>query len=91
MNDRLLSDSEVNEKVPISPATRWRMEAEGRFPKRIKIGDPESRSGRVAWSESEIDEWIESRKAARNPGSNNKPPQASERRLSKQRKNEHAA
>jgi prophage regulatory protein len=65
MGDRLLSDSEVSEKVSLSRTQRWRLERAGRFPARIKIGDPDSRGGRVAWSEGEINEWITDRMAAR--------------------------
>jgi prophage regulatory protein len=38
----------------------WRKERDGEFPKRVPLGD---RS--VAWDESEIDNWIEERKAKR--------------------------
>jgi prophage regulatory protein len=39
-----------------------RLENEGRFPQRVQIG-----AGRIGWLESEIDEWIETRAAARPP------------------------
>jgi prophage regulatory protein len=64
MGDRFLSDSEVQARVLLSNSQRWRLEQVGKFPKRIKPGN-NSQQGRAAWSEREIDEWIESRKAAR--------------------------
>jgi prophage regulatory protein len=39
-----------------------RLENEGRFPQRVQIG-----AGRIGWLEREIDEWIETRAAARPP------------------------
>lgn len=59
--ERLLSETQVRERVPISRISLWRWESQGAFPKRVKLGDT-----RVGWSESEINEWIEARKAARN-------------------------
>jgi prophage regulatory protein len=38
----------------------WRLEKAGQFPKRIKLG-----SHRVGWSERELYNWIEQRKAER--------------------------
>jgi prophage regulatory protein len=67
MSDRLLSDDEVTQKIPLSKTQRWRLEKLGQFPQRIKIGTSiNSQQGRVGWSESEIDEWIAARKATRN-------------------------
>ena len=63
--DRLLSDEEVERRVPLSRTQRWRLEKRGDFPQRIKIGTKGSSSGRVAWSETEIEAWIAARKAAR--------------------------
>ena len=40
----------------LSRATLWRMEREGRFPKRVKIG-----LRAVAWRESDIREWLDRR------------------------------
>ncbi len=59
--ERLLTEAQVRQRVPISRVSLWRWEGQGAFPKRVKLGDT-----RVGWSESEIDEWIEARKAARN-------------------------
>ena len=68
MSDRLLSDDEVTQKIPLSKTQRWRLEKLGQFPQRIKIGaSVNSQQGRVAWAESEIDAWIRGRMAARHP------------------------
>jgi len=54
---RLIRSSEVVKKVGLSRITLWRMEREGQFPKRRRLG-----LGAVGWLEHEIDDWIESRK-----------------------------
>ena len=46
--------------VPYSKVQLWRKEKVGDFPKRVPIG-----AGRHGWVESEIDEWIAARIAAR--------------------------
>lgn len=43
-----------------SRVTAWRWEAEGRFPKRVKVGP-----NTVAWIEREIDEWLAERASQR--------------------------
>jgi prophage regulatory protein len=48
------------EKVPLSRAQVDRLEADGKFPKRVSLG-PKS----VGWLEPEIDEWVEKRAAER--------------------------
>jgi prophage regulatory protein len=58
---RLLTEAQVRARVPISRVTLWRWEAQGEFPKRVKLGD-----FRVGWPEGEIDAWIAARMAARN-------------------------
>lgn len=45
--------------VPYSPQHIARLEAAGRFPKRIKLGE-----NRVAWLQAEVEKWIEERIAA---------------------------
>lgn len=50
---KLLSKKEVRERVKYSFAHIDRLEHEGRFPKRVRLGPQ-----RVAWLESEINEWI---------------------------------
>ena len=54
---RLIRGSEVVKKVGLSRITVWRMEREGQFPERRRLG-----LGAVGWLEHEIDEWIKSRK-----------------------------
>ena len=56
MSDRFLSKPEVRNIAGLSPVTQWREEKAGRFPKRRQISP-----GRVAWLESEILAWMESR------------------------------
>ena len=57
---RLLSKKQVREHVLYSPAHIARLEAAGKFPKRIRLGQ-----GRVGWLEQEIEDWIASRVAER--------------------------
>ena len=56
--DRILRKPELSERVGLSPATVYRMERRGDFPKRLRIG---ARS--VGWRESEVMDWISSRSA----------------------------
>lgn len=50
---KLLSKKQVRERVVYSIQHITRLEQAGKFPKRIRLGD-----NRVAWLESEIDDWI---------------------------------
>ena len=61
---RLLSKREVKALVIYSYAHIDRLEEEGKFPKRVRLG--EGRYCRVGWVESEIYEWIEAKISARN-------------------------
>ena len=58
---RLLDDAGLTEKgvIPRSKAQRWRLIRAGQFPRPIKLGS------RNAWLESEVDEWLRERVAAR--------------------------
>ena len=56
MNNRFLSKQEVLDMAGLSHVTQWRMEKRGEFPQRRQISP-----GRVAWLESEILAWMESR------------------------------
>jgi len=58
--DRIILASERREIVPYSDMHIWRLEQDGQFPKRIKLGP-----NRVGWSLQEVLDWIEERKAAR--------------------------
>lgn len=57
---KLLFQPEVSARVGKCRASLYQYIAEGRFPKPVKIGDR-----RIAWVESEIDEWIAARIAER--------------------------
>ena len=50
----------VQKIVPYSTSHIWRLEKSGQFPKRIRLG-----GNRVAWLQSEINGWVESKLAAR--------------------------
>jgi prophage regulatory protein len=52
----LLSKRAVLKQIPISSATMWRNIAAGEFPKPIRIG-----KRRVAWVQTEIDDWLAER------------------------------
>jgi len=60
---RLLSYDELRSQkgIPYSKVHLWRLERQGKFPRRVRLG--ESRHG---WLESEIDDWVLERMAARN-------------------------
>jgi prophage regulatory protein len=49
----------------LHPTTRWRLEQQGKFPRRFKVGDPAAPNGRVGWSRSELKAWRAERMAAR--------------------------
>jgi prophage regulatory protein len=52
---------EIAQRIPYSQNQLRRLEAQGSFPKRVRIG-----ANRVAWVREEIDDWIEARMNARN-------------------------
>ncbi len=60
---RLVSKKELKTVcgIPYSPQHIARLEAAGRFPKRIPLGQ-----NRVAWLLSEVEEWLNERIASRN-------------------------
>jgi prophage regulatory protein len=57
----LVVADEVARRIPYSQNHLRRLEAQGSFPKRVRIG-----ANRVAWVRQEIDQWIEARLNARN-------------------------
>jgi prophage regulatory protein len=57
---RILRRAEVLSIVPLSDASLRRMEKDGRFPKRIRLG-----SKSYGWAESEVLDWIRLRMEAR--------------------------
>lgn len=58
MPERSLRLTEVQQLVPYSKMHIDRLEKAGAFPKRIKLG-----AGRVIWKQSEILDWLESKRA----------------------------
>ena len=54
--DRFLGEIEVARITDLSRTTRWRLERDGRFPKKRHIS-----ANRIGWLQSEILEWMESR------------------------------
>lgn len=57
---KLLSKKQVREICLYSPQHTARLEAQGKFPKRVRLG-----SGRVGYVEQEIMEWVLARIAER--------------------------
>jgi prophage regulatory protein len=57
MSDRLLTWAQLSNVIPYSRDHIRRLEDAGEFPARLQLG-----RGRVAWRESEVDAWIDSRK-----------------------------
>ena len=58
--DRIIDAKERRELVPYSDMHIWRLEKSGIFPRRIQLGP-----NRVGWSQQEVIDWIEARKAER--------------------------
>lgn len=56
----LVRSNELTDIVPYSQNHVRRLEAAGKFPKRVQIGD-----NRVGWVRAEIEAWIEARMRAR--------------------------
>ena len=54
--DRFMREPEVHNITGLSRTTRWRLEREGKFPRRRAISD-----AAVGWLESEIDSWVAAR------------------------------
>ena len=57
----LIVADEIAQRIPYSQNHLRRLEAQGSFPKRIRIG-----ANRVAWVREEIDNWIKDRMNVRN-------------------------
>jgi len=58
--DKLLTLSQVQQRVPKSRTTLYRWTKQGLFPKTIPVG-----ASGIVWSELEIDQWIETQKEKR--------------------------
>ena len=54
-SDFMMSD-EVDARVPYSRAHLYRLEDQGEFPKRKRIG-----ANRIAWVRAEIEQWLAQR------------------------------
>ncbi len=55
---RILRFPQLHERIPLSRPSIWRLERDGKFPKRLQIS-----ANAVGWLESEVDAWIAARKA----------------------------
>ena len=58
--EKFLMLPQVREIVPYSASHIWRLERSGKFPQRVRLGGK-----RVAWLQSEVNSWVESKLAAR--------------------------
>jgi prophage regulatory protein len=58
--EKFLMLPQVREIVPYSASHIWRLERSGKFPQRVRLG-----GNRVAWLQSEVNSWVESKLAAR--------------------------
>ena len=52
----LIVADEIAQRIPYSQNQLRRLEAQGSFPKRVRIG-----ANRVAWVRQEVDDWLKSR------------------------------
>jgi len=59
----MLTLKQVRELVPYTAQHIYRLEAAGKFPRRVKLGE----GGRVAWHLVDIEKWIASRPLAALP------------------------
>ena len=57
-HDRFVRDRECENLTGLSRTTRWRLEKKDLFPKRRQISE-----NSVAWLESEIQDWVQSKAA----------------------------
>jgi prophage regulatory protein len=57
---RLITKAELRTIVPYTPQHILRLEKQGVFPRRVRLG-----ANRVAWLLCEIEEWVEARVAER--------------------------
>jgi len=56
VQSELMLAPEVDARVPYSRAHLYRLEDQGEFPKRKRIG-----ANRVAWKRAEVEEWLSTR------------------------------
>ncbi len=57
---RIIRKPELLNMIGLSDPTIWRMEKEGRFPKRLRLG-----GNSCGWLESEVNGWLAERAADR--------------------------
>lgn len=60
ITNRIITRSELRAMVPYTPQHILRLEKQGKFPKRIQVGEH-----RVGWLLTEIEGWIAERAARR--------------------------
>ncbi len=63
MTDRFVREPECLKMTGLSRITRWRLERKGAFPKRRQISP-----NCIAWLQSELHEWLDTRKRGPGPG-----------------------
>lgn len=61
---RFLRTNQLIEKIGLSRSSIWRLESQGKFPKRRQIGP-----GAVGWLEEEVEKWMLDRPVAENRAS----------------------
>ena len=59
-SEKILRTKEVQGQTKLGRTTIWRLEREGRFPKRVQLSDR-----RVGWKASDVEEWVRSRPDAK--------------------------
>lgn len=59
-DDRLVKEAERKQITQVSRTQAWRLEREGKFPKRMKLS-----SNSIAWSYKELKDWVTSRQLER--------------------------
>ena len=57
---RILRKPEVVDRVGYSAMHIWRLERDGKFPRRIQLGP-----NAIGWIEDEVDDWIRAKVAQR--------------------------
>jgi prophage regulatory protein len=60
MANVLLRQDEVCRRVGLTRRWIWKLERDGKFPKRVKVTP-----NRIGWLEHEVDAWIEAKAAER--------------------------
>ena len=58
--EKLIVLSRVRDIVPYSASHIWRLEHNGQFPQRVRLG-----GNRVAWLQSEVESWVNDKIASR--------------------------